>query len=261
MKRGIEMKFAIENYLGKHINHVKIIGVDSSNIHSNYRHWVFQCDCGNMFCDIPCRVLSGHRKSCGCIKGKSSMTHGCNGDEFYPTWWSMMQRCYNPKNHNYQRYGARGIKVCEEWQDPKQFIAWAKSTAGHKLKSLSLDRKDNNSGYSPDNCRWATAREQSNNRVTTVFNTIDGVTMPFTYWCEKYNISPATVRARMKNGCSLETALKEPTHQDHVMIAINGVSKNISDWCKEFGVTRSTAYKRIRSGWDPVKAVSTPPRK
>lgn len=254
------MKENIQNHLGEHINHVKVVGIDTSTTHFNASRWIFQCDCGNYFSDIPSRVLSGHRKSCGCIKGKTSLTHGCNGNPFYPTWWSMMQRCYNESNHNFHRYGKRGITVCREWHNPQNFIDWATNTVGCK-SSLTLDRIDNDKGYSPDNCRWVSMREQSNNRSSTRFETIDNVTMPFSYWCEKYNISPASVRARMKNGMPFKQALTEPLHKDHVMITLNGETKNISDWCKHFGISRRAVYSRIRNGWTPEKAVSTPTRK
>lgn len=171
-----------------------------------------------------------------------------------------MQRCYNESNHNFHRYGKRGITVCQEWHNPQNFIDWATGTVGCK-SSLTLDRIDNDKGYSPDNCRWVSMREQSNNRSSTRFETIDDVTMPFSYWCEKYNISPASVRARMKNGMPFKQALTEPLHQDHVMITLNGETKNISDWCKHFGISRRAVYSRIRNGWSPEKAVSTPTRK
>lgn len=256
------MKFDIQEYIGKHINHVTVIGECHSNAHFNSNRWVFECDCGTQFTAIPSRVLSGHKKSCGCIKGKTSLTHGCNQDEFYPTWWSMMSRCYNEKNHNFPRYGARGITVCDVWHDPKAFIDWAKETVGEKSENLTLDRIDNNKGYSPDNCRWSTMKEQSNNRCNTRLETIDGETMPLSYWCEKFQIDPAIVRYRIDHkGYSAKQALTEPTHQDNVMITINGITRNISDWCHIYGINRATAYGRIRRGWDPVEAITKPKKR
>lgn len=140
------------------------------------------------------------------------MTHGCNGDEFYHTWWSMMQRCYNKENHNYSRYGGRGITVCDEWHNPAVFIEWARSTVGHKVKGLSVDRIDNDKGYSPNNCRWATPKEQQHNTRSNRWETVDGETRTISDWCREYGISTQLVNERQKNGMSFEQALKKPVN-------------------------------------------------
>lgn len=204
------MKNDVSKYVGKRFNALIVLGPDAENQHFNSNHWVFKCDCGKIFSDYPSRVLSGHKKSCGCKKGKTSFIHGCNGNPFYPTWFGMMRRCYNKDNHNYERYGARGITVCEEWHDPKKFISWAESSIGIKKKGYSLERKDNNLGYSPENCTWATAKNQARNRRSNRIETINGVSKTFYEWCEIHNISPAVVRERVKLGWCLEKALKTP---------------------------------------------------
>lgn len=204
------MKKDVNDYIGKRFGMLTVIGPDTRSDHFNSNHWVFKCDCGKKFSDYPSRVLSGHKKSCGCNKGKGTLTHGCNGDEFYPTWWGMMRRCYHKENHNYSRYGGRGITVCDEWHDPEKFILWAHTTAGHKTSGISLDRIDNSKGYSPENCRWATSSNQANNRRNNRVETIGGESKNITEWCRIYGISTQLVNARQRKGMSFEEALKTP---------------------------------------------------
>lgn len=204
------MKANIEDYIGKNFGNLTVVGIDASLDRPNANHWIFRCSCGATFSEYPSRVLSGHKKSCGCQKGKSSFVHGCNGDEFYPTWYGMMRRCYNASNHNYSRYGGRGITVCDEWHNPQCFIEWARSTAGSKSPGLTLDRVDNSKGYSPDNCKWSTAKAQANNRRNNSLETIDGDTRTLSEWCSIYGIKPETVRNRQKRGMSLLEALTTP---------------------------------------------------
>lgn len=204
------MKHDINNYIGLVFNDLRIIGPDNSNQHFNSNRWLVECKCGKVFSELPSRVLSGHKKSCGCRSIESRYSHGYAKNEFYHTWWSMMQRCYNKAHHNYPRYGARGITVCQEWQTPEGFIEWALSTARKKSPELTLDRIDNNLGYSPDNCRWVSMKTQSNNRRTNSYETIDGVTRTLAEWCNIYNIRGETVRARQKRGMSFKEALTTP---------------------------------------------------
>lgn len=119
--------------------------------------------------------------------------HGaCERDaKLYRTWKTMMHRCYNPKREKYKDYGGRGITVCNEWHDPNSFINWS-YTHGYQA-GLQIDRVDNDRGYSPDNCRWVTAKENSRNRRNTVRLTINGETKSVAEWTETIDISPFTI--------------------------------------------------------------------
>ena len=131
---------------------------------------LFECPyCGNAWEVITTKVNMGHTISCGCLRGGKPI-HGMSSNKFYKTWHSMIYRCNNPKNKKYKDYGARGITVCEEWLDVANFVAWAESTHPN-IEGVSLDRIDNDKGYSPENCRWADRSTQGTNQRMKSTNT------------------------------------------------------------------------------------------
>lgn len=133
---------------------------------------LYECQyCGK---EWECRVSSIKRKinstrSCGCQRGISTI-HGLANHRFYDTWNKMLDRCNNTKSLAYQYYGGRGIIVCEEWLDVRNFIVWAEATHPN-IEGYTLDRIDNDKGYSPDNCRWADKTTQALNQGVDIRNT------------------------------------------------------------------------------------------
>lgn len=129
--------------------------------------WLCSCTCGNVTVKTGKLLLNGHCRSCGCGEYENRVnnctSHRKTGTRLYNIWGGMKQRCYYVKHKDYHNYGARGITVCEEWKNDFQaFYDWSMSN-GYR-DDLSIDRKDNDKGYSPDNCRWATALEQRLNQ-------------------------------------------------------------------------------------------------
>lgn len=250
----------INEYIGRKIGNLTVIGLSNENKHFNSKRWIFRCDCGNEIVDFPSRILSGHKKTCGCGRYLGCITHNCNNHPLYHTWWSMVQRCHNEKHHNYSRYGKRGISVCSEWRSsPEKFIEWVESIGG-KPVGTTLDRIKNNLGYSPDNCRFVSMKIQSNNRSTNKMYTINEETKTFTQWCEYYKIEDHVVWERIKKlKWDIEKAFITPVGihgSTGKQIEIDGQYKSISQWCKIHGISRSTAYKRIAKGVDYKTAVS-----
>ena len=109
--------------------------------------------------------------------------------KLHSVWSTMKQRCNNPNRPKYPRYGGRGIRVCEDWNnDFMCFYDW--SISNGYSPELQLDRKDNDGDYCPENCRWTTLKENTKNRRTSIFLTVKGVTLNAVGWAEKLNISP-----------------------------------------------------------------------
>lgn len=127
-----------------------------------------KCECDRVWVGRTACVLRGSTRSCGCLKreiiaaGRAHFVHG-HGSKHDPThraWLEMRRRCNNPNCISFERYGARGIKVCERWDSFANFL----EDMGARPPGLSLDRIENNGNYEPDNCKWSTAKEQANNR-------------------------------------------------------------------------------------------------
>ena len=129
--------------------------------------WLCRCDCGQSKTVLGEHLKKGRTKSCGCAKSESSSKrfkkHGGRNSKLYRIWSNMKDRCNNPDCKVYSDYGGRGIKVCKEWIDDfSAFQKWALAN-GYK-EGLTIDRKDNDKGYSPDNCRWTDRKIQGNNK-------------------------------------------------------------------------------------------------
>lgn len=180
--------------------------------HSRDRHsyWLCRCECGNISRVAADKLKNGSTRSCGCLKaeldteriktyGKPNLKHGLCNSRIYNIYNHMISRCYKKNDRKYKDYGGRGITVCSEWRDSFQrFCDWA--MANGYTDELSIDRIDNNNGYSPDNCRWATFKQQANNKRTNKTVTIKGETMTIAQAAEKAGVSTQTMWWRVENG-------------------------------------------------------------
>jgi len=165
--------------------------------------WHCRCDCGTEVDVISGNLTSGHTTSCGCYNRERTVethtTHGMSRRReqhpIYLAWARMIQRCENPNDPAYKNYGARGITVCEEWHDAKVFIEWA--LANNWEKGLSIDRIDNNGNYEPDNCRWATWKEQQRNKRNNHLITFNRKTQTLAEWAEEVGVKRHVLNNRI----------------------------------------------------------------
>jgi hypothetical protein len=176
------------------------------------RYYLCQCSCGNEAVVMLSNLLGGRTKSCGCLNSElaaertrlRNTTHGMYGTREYNIWNAMVDRCTNEKHHNYGLYGGRGIEVCDRWFNSVENFY---TDMGDRPPGMSLDRIDNDGDYEPDNCRWATAKEQSRNKRNN--RLIEGKAMA--EWCEDNNLNYNAVAHRLyrllKKGMSDEDAV------------------------------------------------------
>ncbi len=168
--------------------------------------WHCQCDCGAVSIVRAGRLLSKQTVSCGCYGRTQHVKHGCsNGGAEYRIWKHIKDRCCNPNDGAYKNYGGRGIQVCDRWlRSFENFIA---DMGPRPSRCHSIERKDNNKGYEPSNCCWATRAQQSRNKRNNRWFTHDGQTMTLSEWARHLQMSPAGILTRLNRGMSVGEAL------------------------------------------------------
>ncbi len=165
------------------------------------RKWRCKCDCGRIIDVFTNNLTRGNTKSCGCLNSEVAsgrlLKHGKTNTRLFHIFATMKQRCYNNNNTDYKNYGGRGIKICDDWLDNfASFYNWSMSN-GYK-ENLTIDRIDNNKGYSPDNCRWVGVETQARNKRNNIQITYLGKTQPLKIWCQELNLPYRTIFNRYK---------------------------------------------------------------
>lgn len=169
--------------------------------------WVCKCDCGNTITVCTTDLRRGHTQSCGCYRTDKVRTHGLSKTLPYHMWRKMIARRCDETDKDYNNYGARGISVCKEWLSYPLFYEWALSN-GYK-RGLTIDRINNDVGYSPENCRFITIQEQERNRRNNIRVIVNGAGMLLVEFCEKHTIPYQTAYWRYKHGRNLFTGEKQ----------------------------------------------------
>lgn len=160
-----------------------------------------ECDCGNIKIILAQSIKSGRSKSCGCGISEQARTHGMSKQSEFWIWQGIIQRCENPNQTGYSRYGARGITVDARWKKFENFI---EDMGRRPSPEHSVDRKDGTKGYSKENCRWATREEQFLNRSITVLVPFDGDMLTVNKLSQRTGINRNTLRARIRAGWTPE---------------------------------------------------------
>lgn len=174
--------------------------------------WRCLCDCGNETIIVGAYLRNGTSKSCGCLQrellSEKTKKHGMTDSRLYAIWCGMKQRCQNENSPEYESYGGRGITVCDEWLHNFQaFYDWSMAN-GYK-ENLTIERKDVNGNYCPENCCWITKKMQSRNRTDNHKITCKGQTMILTDWANLLGVNRGTLAYKLKNSDLSETEVIE----------------------------------------------------
>lgn len=180
--------------------------------------WLCRCSCGNEAVVLAMNLRKGASLSCGCLKVERATTHGHtsrikygHSSETYRSWTGMMARCYRKTDPEFKNYGNRGITVCPEWHEFERFLL----DMGLRPPGTTLDRRDVNGNYTRDNCRWATALEQGENRRTNHVLTIGGISKHIAAWAREWNLEESVIANRIKRGWPLEKLHLPPLKRGH----------------------------------------------
>ena len=185
--------------------------VQSTYIQCGIRRAVCICDCGTRCTCVLAEMKRGRTRSCGCLeresRTKATRTHGASKTPEYNVWCHMHARCSNPSDAAYKNYGARGINVCLRWNRFENFILdmGERPTAKH-----TLERKENDGDYMPENCEWATRYVQSNNRRNNIVHEVDGELLTLSQFSRRFGVSYATLQARRNRGWKIEDVFTIP---------------------------------------------------
>lgn len=212
-----DLEQKIKSSTGTKIGKLKILGI-SRKPNSGASYVKCQCDCGNIIDVLPNKLFRNQIKSCGCTKRNNELLSnnkstssgnyrdGRSRHPLYGTWFQMIDRCENPNTNHYDRYGGRGISVCDEWHDFWKFVSWSDSVGG-RPDGFTIDRIDNDGNYCPKNCRWASRETQASNKSSNRYIKFKGRSQTIHQWAAELGINEQTLANRINRGWEIEKAL------------------------------------------------------
>lgn len=248
-----------------------------SPIGTKHIKWECVCTCGNTSYPTTDALLKGRTTSCGCFSkiaiAERSKTHGCYKTALYSLWVAMKDRCDNPNNKARKYYKDKGITYSDDWKQFENF----KRDMGERPAGMTLERIDNSKGYSKENCKWATRREQRLNQDCNTIYRVGEVSGTLLQVIEALGltISSTRVSARIKRGWSVEDAFllplteagkqnpgrpKKRTYQTKQVFTVNGITAPLSKLVELFSpsISYSTVAARIKLGWPIEDALFVP---
>ncbi len=241
--------------IGQKFGRLTVVGKALKTPESNQYKVPCLCLCGEVIQVFSTHVARG--SLCRKCSGISRRTHGRTPWDVYKIWICMRQRCLNPDHKNWKNYGGRGITVCESWA---AFERFRDDMGPRPSKKYSLERINNNAGYSPENCRWATRKEQNRNTRFNRFVKIGDDVKTLAEWVEISGLNKSTLVNRLESGWEAEKVLS-PQIRKHDLVCFKGETKSITEWANEYGILRSTVYSRLSRGYSFEEALTTPAQK
>lgn len=235
-----------------------------------HRWWLCVCDCGGIV-DVSTKNLTrGATDHCGCqLKirrkigcdkaAKSNTKHGMSDSSEYRSWACMNGRCNNPNNGSYHKYGGRGIKVCPQWSGRDGFEQFYADMGPKPTINHTIDRIDPNDDYTPENCRWATRKEQNRHRSNNKIVTYQGKTQTLIEWSEELNIPIKTLINRLRANWSVERAFTQTRETTYQKVEYKGKVKPLKQWAIELDMPYYLLLQRISNRrWSIDRAFTEP---
>lgn len=185
----------------------RLIAIKRIGSKNGFALWLCRCDCGNTKDVVTALLTTNRTMSCGCLateSKRSPKTHGMSGSRVYTIWCGMISRCRLPNRKGAKNYVGKGVKVCQRWENFGNFL----HDMGEPTEGMTIERNNSDGDYSPDNCRWATRREQRHNTSDALFVEFKGVHKPLSVLADEFGIKYHTLYARViLKGMPLNQAL------------------------------------------------------
>lgn len=275
-------KLNVEEVIGRIYGRLTVVGLDriepriiqTTGKQNGWNYYlVCECECGNTCVVSYTDLRRKHTVSCGCYKREQTtkrnkeMFSTANGESvgqykrLYGIYKGMLNRCYKLSCKEYKYYGARGIALCDEWLGNNGYTEFKKwSIENGYTDKLEIERKDNNQGYSPTNCRWASRKEQMRNTRRSKLITYNGETKTLSEWCEILGLNYARVEARLRLGHTVEEAFSchryEVIHKSDACckkVVLDGyVFDSIKTCCYDYLKQTTGSFSKYLNGLKPA---------
>lgn len=224
--------------------------------------WKCKCDCDKekgiykIFLS-PNRQVKNKNKSCGC-RSRHKVTHDKTYTREYMMWEAIKERCYNKNVEGFHLYGGRGIKMCDRWLNSiENFI---NDIGKRPTKYHTFDRIDVNGDYCPENFRWATPKEQANNRRNNRLIKYNNEELTVTQWAEKIGTNSQNLFKKIDDGWSIEEILTRKYIKRNKLWEYKGEKRTLKEWCNRLQLRFGTIRNRLYNGWSIEMAFETPIR-
>jgi hypothetical protein len=234
-------------------NRLLVLYKDNESVHGKIR-WICQCNCGVIKSIAGSDLRNGDIQSCGCLSVEKHKliftTHGLSQSPEYRIYMAMIARCYNVNVPNFHRYGGRGITVCDRWLH--SFENFYSDMGPKPSNDHSIDRRNNDGEYSPQNCYWATHIEQNNNKCNSRKIDFDGDKISLKELSAKTNIKVGTLASRYYKGVeNIGDTLRE-----HKMYEYCGQLATLGEWGRKYNISYKKLHQRIQRGWSLDRALN-----